>query len=248
MPTKALQRFEDRVSTYDSDLELADLLVNRFLNLPNSASTVCLALGGAAAKYPKINQRVNTRKARNIYGLHLKVTLYSSFIKDLYEDFSEYLANILKRAALSGVNAGQFQGDAKVDFQAKDILQAGSWDNAIALISEKVFRTLEDEKSTKKLITKISTRLGLALDQATLDAALPYLDARHLLVHRDGRVDAVYTGSYPAIPTQDGKLKLDFDFVRNARSNVRSLAAHIDARLCAANLLRPQDLVGAQQA
>jgi hypothetical protein len=247
MPTKALQRFEDRVSAYASDLELADLLVRKFCASASTPDTIAVFLDGSVAQYPNLNRRENNRTSRNIVGPHMKVTLYAAFIKDLYEDFSEYLATSMKKAALAGLNPAQFQGDAKLDLQAKEILQVGSWENAVALISEKIFRSLENEKSTITLINKVSGRLGLALEPAILSSAMPYLDARHILVHRDGRVDAAYTGSYPGIPVREGKLKIDYDFVRNARTSVRALASHIDERLCAAHLVRQQDMIGGQQ-
>lgn len=247
MPSKAFQRFDNRVSAYDSDLELADLLVRRFRSQTNSETSVCEALGGDTVQYPNLNRRTNTRKSRNIVGSHLKATLYAAFTKDLYEDFSEFLASSLNRAALAGVNAAQFQGDVKIDFQAREILKTGSWEAAIALVSEKIFRALENERSTITLVTKVSSRLGLNLEQRVIADAMPYLDARHILVHRDGRVDDQYAEKYPEIPIRNGRIRLDYGFVQQARACVKCLALHIDERLCAAGLVRPQDMTGGRQ-
>lgn len=244
MPSKAYQRFDARITAYDADLELADILTSAFVKRPNSETSVCEAVGADFAKYPKLHLRQNTRKSRQIVASHMKSTLYVAFIKDLYEDFSEYLATSLSRAALAGVDAAQFSGEVKLDLQAREILQTGSWEGVIRLISDKIFRALENERSTIKLINKISARVGLQLEDAVLNEAMPYLDARHILIHRDGKPDDVYTRSYPTVPVSNGKLVIGFSFIKDARNHVRALAQHIDDRMQDARLVRPQDMMG----
>lgn len=244
MPSKAYQRFDARITAYDADLELADILTGVFVNGPNSENSVCEAAGARPEKYPKLHLRSNTRRSRQIVALHMKSTLHIAFIKDLYEDFSEYLATSLSRAALAGIDAARFSGEVKLDLQAKEILQAGSWEGVIRLISDKIFRALENERSTITLINKISARVGLQLEDAMLVAAMPYLDARHILIHRDGKPDDIYIRNYPDINVINGKLSIGFDFIVNARNHVRALAQHIDNRMQDAGLIRPQDMMG----
>ncbi len=167
-----------------------------------------------------------------------------AFVKELYEDFSEFLATSLSRAALAGVDAARFAGEGKLEIHAKEILHAGSWEAVIRLISDKIFRALENERKTRDLITKMGNRIGLAIEAAQLDAAMPYLDARHILVHRDGKPDELYTRSYADIPIVNGEIQLNFEFVGRARSTVTALADHIDERMIAANLVRRQDMAG----
>jgi hypothetical protein len=244
MTTKAFQRFNARVVAYDSDLELSGVLIGRFINMANSRDSIGSALGAAMDTHPIIHSRINTRNSRNVLGLHFKKTIYAAFIKDLYEDFADYVSSSLSRAALAGIDPARFVGEIKLDLHAVEIIAAGSWENVVRLMSDKIFRALENERSTIVLINKISRRLGLNLDNQILNAAMPYLDARHILVHRDGLADEIYRNQYPQVPLQGERIILNFALVSAARTNVRALARHIDDQLIAMGLVRPQDIVG----
>jgi hypothetical protein len=248
MPSKAHQRFDNRIRDFDADLELADLLLRKFLEMPSGNGSVCEAMGGKPKTYPRLHRRVNSSQSRKITGLHLKRMLCVAFIKDLHEDFSEYISTSLARAALAGVDPGRFAGEVKLDISAAEILRAGSWPEVVRLISDKIFRALENERSTEKLIMKVSARIGLGLERPLLAEAMPYLDARHILVHRDGRTDELYRTSYPNIPLDGESILVNFDFVDRARTRVKALARHIDEKMIAANLVRPEDMTGVRNA
>lgn len=241
MATKAFRRFEQRVDYYGTDLELCDLLVRSFIQRPNSEEFISVDLGSDLVRHPILGRRRNTRDSRRICGTHLKSTLSSAFIKDLYEDFSEFLATTMSNAATKGIDASRFVGDVKLDIQVKDILATGNWDAAVRSMSDAVFRKLENERNTRELIAKASVRLGLNILPATLNAAMPYLDARHILVHRDGRTDEKYRMDYPAIRLRENKIIVDFAFALEAKQSIKALATEIDTKIIAADLVRPQD-------
>ncbi|MGO1080724.1 hypothetical protein [Inquilinus sp. CA228] len=220
------------------------LLVERFLDIENSERSVAEALGGTNDRHPYIGRRVNNRQSRSICGNHLKRTIYVSFVKDLFEDLSEYISSTMRNAALKGLDPARFVGDAKIDITAAEFLASGSWSAAVGLVSDTVFRKIENEKSTKDLVRKASARLGLQLDQTKFDVAMPYLEARHVLVHRDGKVDDRYRQEYPRIRIKDEKIVVDHMFVTDARSAVTELALDIDRKVIAANLVRLQDMSG----
>jgi hypothetical protein len=248
MQSKALHRFKERISYYEADLELADLLSRTFKKTKNTDDKLGVALGGNEESHPKLDNRVNSQRTRDILAGHFMMSFLTAFIKELHEDFSEYLATILNRAALAGLKPEQLVHDAKIDIQAKQILEAGSWEKVISAISEKIFRSLENERNTKKLVEKIGGRLGLKLKPNILEGAMPYLDARHIFVHRDGSPDKYYTDSYPTIKLKNGKIWLDLGFARSARHHIILLAEHIDSLLMTSGLLRPQDSMGGNDA
>lgn len=244
MSSKAFQRFSQRLISYETDLELADLLTKSFLRHASDNRMLCELLEGQAEFHPRLQACPNTEQSRKIVGLHLKSTINVAFVKELYEDFSEFLATSLARAALAGVDAARFAGEAKLELSAKEILQTGSWESATKLISDKIFRSFENERNTRILITKMSARVGLQLDENILSAAMPYLDARHILVHRDGKPDDLYRRTYPQISVVKGQISITFTFVTRARQMVRALAEHIDTRMIEANLVRRLDMAG----
>lgn len=244
MPSKAYHRFLQRLIAYEADLELTDVLIRNFVQIQSDDRTVCQIMGGNADFHTRLQACPNTDQARKILGSHLKTSIYTSFIKELYEDFSEFIATSLSRAALAGVDPARFAGEVKLDIHAREILQAGSWEAVIRLISDKIFRALENERNTRVLINKMSARVGLQLDETMLGAAMPYLDARHILVHRDGRPDAFYIQAYPNIARVKGAIVMNHEFVGRARDSVKALAEHIDARMIGTNLVRQQDMAG----
>ncbi|MBP2237084.1 hypothetical protein J2Z31_003598 [Sinorhizobium kostiense] len=73
---------------------------------------------------------------------------------------------------------------------------------------------------------------------------MPDLDARHILVHRDGKADAVYREAYPDVALENqGKIKLDFMFVNSARTSVCEPANQSDQQIIATNVVAQNDVV-----
>ena len=244
MKTKVLHRFEQRIRYYDSDIELCDLLVESYLKDANSDENIAVAQGATVESHPVLAARQNNRASRNTTGNHLKSTVGAAYIKDLFEDFTDYISDVMTKAAIKGISPGQFVGDVKLEMSARDILSAGSWDEVVSNISREIFRKLENEKSTRDLINKASVRLGLNVDKTLLSEAMPYLDARHILVHRDGKTDEKYRKTYSTVRLRDGKIVTDLVFAKKARIAVKALAADIDAKIIDADLIRQQDLSG----
>ncbi len=244
MATKAYRRFVQRVEYYSGDIELCDLLVRKFTNTSDTRRSVALELGSTDTRHPHLGRRRNNNQSRKIIGSHLKRTLYAAFNKDLFEDFSAFLSDTMTKAAMKGINPARFVGDVKLDLHAADLLAAGSWEAIVNLISNAIFRKLENERNTKDLIDKASIRIGLQLNNQTVDAAMPYLDARHILVHRDGETDEKYRRDYPGGSLKDKRIAVDYRFVADAKRAVMALASHIDERIIAAGLARQEDMSG----
>lgn len=242
MTTKAYHRFKQRCDYYDSDLELCDLLVSSFRNIPDSNQMLATALGSNSADHPYLGRRRNTQNSRNVMGGHFRRTFYGSFIKDIYEDFEEFVSETMTRAAQKGVDPSRFLGDVKPTVDAKTLLSAGNWDSVVRIISNDIFRKLENERSTIKVVKGLTTRLNFDLPDLIIDTAMAYLDARHMLVHQDGRADAEYRQKYPHITVDNGKISLTRLFATNAKSAVDDLAKAIDDQIIANNLVRPEDM------
>ena len=213
-------------------------MVRQFLATKDSDQTVAEVLGSNNLQHPHLARRSNNKRSRDIAGFHLKSTLAAAFIKDVFEDFSEFLSETLTKAAMKGIDPARFIGNVKFDIDAASILRAGNWDAVVKLISDALFRKLENERNTKDLIEKASVRIDLQIDNAILLAAMPYLDARHMLVHRDGKADEKYRRDYPNIKLyRDNKIKVTFPFLSAAKSTVLALALHIDNRIISSNLV-----------
>ncbi|MCX6898471.1 MAG: hypothetical protein NT105_07205 [Verrucomicrobia bacterium] len=244
MKTKFLVRFLNRAAHFEADIELADVL-------KIAITQGALSSRGAAHIFdavdphlhPRLAARGKTPNNRELAANHLKATLCASYIKDIYEDMVQYMAELLEAAARKGIDPNRLIGEHKVEFEANDILTAGTWNNVVKLVSKSVFRKLENEKSTKSLLQKMNTKLNLGVRQATIDAALPYLEIRHLLIHADGKADQAFCDSFPAFgATVDQKIQLDHDVLQKARVAITNLIHEFDQRVVASNVVNANEL------
>lgn len=243
MPTKAFHRFQLRCSYMEGDEQLTSALVGNFRNLPNSGDSLSVALGYEAREFKRLNQQ-NTEMSRRVKSGHLLSSVRASFIKDIYEDFLEFLSTTLARAAEKGIDPNRFAGDAKVNFDAKDLLAAGGWIQVVRLISDAIFRSVESERNSKKLIEKTVRRLGLDIDPAVIDTALPYFEVRHLLVHADGKTDESFRRKFPHIRRKNSNILIDEQLTIDAKDALVALAKSIDDQVIERKLVSPVHMMG----
>jgi hypothetical protein len=244
MKTKHLVSFLNRAAHFEADIELVDVLAQA-----SDAGT--LSQGGgphlfdsvAPARHPRLAKRKSSDHNRRLAVRHLKASLCASYIKDLYEDFGKYMQDVLEAAARNGINPGRLIGTHRINVEANDLLATGTWEGVVHMIASSIFRKLEDDRNTKSLIQAMDAKLGLGLDQAVLDAALPYFELRHLLVHKDGMADADFCQRFPAFgAVTNSKISVEFTVVASARIAVTALAKHFDSKVVANNIVAPADL------
>lgn len=243
MKTKAYHAFAQKLIYFDDDLDLIDVLRAGVVNGDLTDNESKLVLKNVdPQKHTHIARRKNADGSRMQVINHLRATLYAGYVKDAYEEVTHHLRTVLKKAAENGFDAGRIIGEHSCKFDAKLILAAGNWNAVAGLVSDSVFQSLEAEQSTLKLLQKVSSKLALGVDPALIEAALPYLEVRHFLVHTDGFLPADFIAKNPAIATKNGYVQLDFKFVNELREAVKKLVKAFDEKVIAANLLQPADL------
>ena len=244
MKTKAYHKFLTRAAHFDADLELIDG-ISIMQNNGQLYSTGNLLLFDFidVNRHPRLSNRTSSSHNRGIAVNHLKNSLYSSYIKDIYEEIATYFQEILKAAARNGFDPNRLIGEHKVSFDANDLLSAGSWQAVIDLVASAVFRKLENERSTINILKKMDSKLDLGVNQSKIDAALPFLEIRHLLIHADGIADSDFCSKYPLICSSAGsKLKLTYPLISSARTAIFELAEEYDNRIITKNVVGPNDL------
>jgi hypothetical protein len=244
MKTKSHVRFFSRAAHLDADIELADVFkiaIGQGALTANPGQYLFDHVN--AQQHPRLASRTVSVHNRTLAANHLKATLCASFLKDIYEDMTQYLLEILEAAARHGLDPNRLIGEHKVSLEANDILAAGSWPNIVRVVSQSVFRKLEGERSTKNLLQKINTKLGLGVTQATIDAALPYFEIRHLLVHADGKADQKFCSAFPAFGATAGeKISLDHGILQEARVAIFALIDEFDQKVVAKNVVAASEL------
>ena len=244
MKTKSLVRFFSRAAHLDVDIELADVMkISIQSGMLSTAGSQYIFDKVNLQQHPRLAARANTSKSRKLAANHLKTTLCEAFLKNIYEDATQYLLEILTAAARNGLDPNRLIGEHKVTFDANTVLQAGSWDKVVAMVAQSVFRKLENERGTKDLLEKMNAKLNIGVLQATIDAALPYFEVRHLLVHADGKADQKFCTSFPGFgATAGSKIKLDYTFLQNARTSICNLIDEFDQKVVACNVVGANEL------
>lgn len=233
MKTKAYLRFFNRAAHLDADIEMADVLK---IAISHGALTVN---GGPLIfdsvnvnLHPRLAGRKNNVHSRTLVANHLNASLCEAFIKNIYEDLIQYFSETLRAAAKNGLDSNRLIGEHQVSFQANEILSAKNWNLVVDMVSKSVFRQLENERSTKKLINKMNTKLELGVNQTTIDAALPYIEVRHLLVHNEGKADQLFCQSFPSFGAILGqKIKLDYTLLQSTRTAITNLVNEFDLQI-----------------
>ena len=101
---------------------------------------------------------------------------------------------------------------------------------------EQIFQQLENERSTITLISKIKNKLGLNIPQDSIDAALPYLEVRHVFVHSDGKPCEEFKRKYPEIKLdQSQRILLNSSFAKDAYEKIKKLILEIDNEMMTKN-------------
>lgn len=241
MKTKAHVRFFSRASHLDADIELVDVIkilsLHNVLHEQNERSKNKIFKYVNKQQHPILWARKSTDHNRKIAITHLKSTICESFIKNIYENFTLYLSEILQSAARNGLNPERLIGEHNVTFKANEVLttvQKSKADGIINLVARSVFRKLENERSTKNLLIKINDKLNLGVSEESINKALPFLEIRHLLVHNDGKVDNKFIDLYPSFNYYDSSnqsLKLDYSLLSAVRNNIYALVNEFDQNL-----------------
>lgn len=244
MRTAAYHSFESKLYYFNDDIDLIEVFRLGVIkgDLTDNKSKFVLK-NVDPTKHLHINRRKNSDGSRVLLVNHLRQTVYSSYVKDIYEEVTEYFKTILEKAAENGFDAGRLIGEHSTKFDARTILAAGTWENVAHLITDSVFQFLESEKSTLKIIEKMSTKLALGVDEVLIKIALPYLEIRHFLVHADGKIPVDFKKQYPQIKTKsDGHIKLDYQFVCEFRDSIKNLIKEFDEKIISRNLLKTTEL------
>lgn len=247
MESIPFKTFKSKIQYFDDDIELLDLLrtamIDGRLTDPTSDHVV---VGLDPVAHFHLARRKNADGSRQLIINHLRTTLYSAYVKEVYAEVSAYLRDILARAAENGADAGRLIGDHNSKLEVRSILELGDWHSLASKLADDVFRSLENERSTPNLLTKMSSKLGLDVDRQKIEAALPFLEVRHLLVHNGGKPDSrfkqQYLGKYR---TNNGKISLDMEFISEFRTAIRDLIEDFEQKVIAKGLLKDADMSGA---
>lgn len=242
MKSKGYQKFETRLVYFREDVELTDVL---FLNKERLKSEDKIFLMVNTDKHPLLSGRESTKGSRKNVMIHLKKSIFVSFLKEMYEEVTEYIRYILLQGSINGVDSNRIIGEHNFKMQANDILRLATKEEVIKSVTDQVFQQLESERSTIELLQKTKNKLGLNIAQGLIDNAIPYLTCRHVFVHSDGKPNDEFKGTYSNIRLDSkGRIALDMEFLNAAYNSVNDLLKAYDAEMISNHYISQTELVG----
>lgn len=188
---------------------------------------------------PSLSRRQNNNESRTSVAQHLKKTIYVSYIKELYEEVSEYLQYILICGARCPVDYARLLGESnKITIDSNTLLNAGSYSKIQEMIISLTFQALCAKKNkTIEIIKGVINKLGLNVDPSIIKAAVTYLELRHFYVHSDGKPDNKFKEEHSDIKMKNGRISLSKDLLLNARNKIIELVEKIDNEMIAKNYI-----------
>ena len=239
--SKARTTFRNRILHFNDDLEFMDIIFRAVLN-SDVTDGGKIFQNFIPQKHTHIARYTVSQDNRRKIAAHCKAAMYSSYVKDLYEEVSMYLMNILTEAAENTrENPERILGDlSNMSMTYNEILTYAKDGTITQKVIERVFQHLENERSTVKLIDKICKRLGLKIDEKIMNEAVYYLEIRHKLVHTDGFADDDFRASHPSLTyTPDSYIDLTYDTIVSMREKVTALMDAIDSEAISKGILKP---------
>lgn len=241
--SKGYQRFYDRLDNFLTDCETAEAYFLNREEIKGEGSYIFDKI--SKPDFTKLTNRKNSEGSRTIVSVHIRHTVLVSFIKELYEEVTEYFKYILKQGAENGADSSRIIGEHTVSFKANEILGKSSFDEIVEMVISHVFQNLENERSTINLVTKVNNKLGLGVNATEINDALPYLELRHIFVHSDGKPSSDFRAKYPFFKRDSKKrIELDINLARQAFEKVNKLLNSFDQGMISKQFLKQEEIVG----
>ena len=192
--SKSLQSFEGKVLSLKMHIQLTDIAltkINKICSRQNgNGKTIAETLGRTIANYPQLNGPNEAAEIKRVFSTS-RIKVSEQAIIELYAYFADYVSGIIRE--LENTHPTRILGiippQNPTDLSYKDILTLGSYAAILDEIAKRVYRNLEDERSTNKLLKKFikTTYLNVAVN--IQEDALVYLEIRHLIIHNNSKAD-----------------------------------------------------------
>lgn len=187
-------------------------------------------LGFGEKKYPSLNRAVG--KPTTVIN-KIRTTNYEFIVQALYTYFTEFLRGVLldlyKNSPLQVV--GKHNGTISY----VEIVKMGSYERVVRSMVDDVFRKFENERSTLKLVKSVLKGTSVELDPDQLNELLMFLELRHIMVHRAGKLDQKFIDKFERqsglVLKVDSKMPMNIGFARRALKIAEEIAASIDEQI-----------------
>lgn len=246
MNSKSWQSFDGRIRMLKQHLQLSDLaitLANKKANsVTDNGKKIAEVLGGSLDTHRQLNIPNRKTDIRRTF-ITSRNKMHEQAIVELYREFSNYFANIISE--IERKNPKRFlsilSNDSEKGIKYQDIISIGNYNALINEMATRVFRTLENKRSTKDLLQTIIKTTKINVDNDTLETALAYLEIRHLIIHNNTKADAKFQRlpkhDVVSINMNSKKIILNYDVTNKAINAIFRLCKKVDDELISKQLV-----------
>lgn len=246
MSSRSWQSFDGKIRALKQHLQLSDLALKlankKAVEFAGNGRKIAEILGGTLDTHMQLNiPNEKTDISRTFITSRNK--LHEQAIIELYSVFSSYISSVI--AEMEHKQPRRFLsiltgcGDRGINYD--DIINIGNYDALIDEMAKRVFRTLENKRSTKELINSVIKITKIDIDAELVDEALLFLEIRHLIIHNDTKADEKFMNMAKrekvSVNTRTHKINLNFVITNEAINAIFRLCKHIDDKLIEKELM-----------
>lgn len=244
--SKIYQAFSGKMTMLQQHLELSDLALrianNQCVRKKDPEKMICDILDGTE-NHNHLSYPATGREIGRVFSLS-RSKLNEQAIVDIYRFFSWYISHTIRAMAQKEpIKIQSLLANKNSTISYVDIVKAGSYETIIENMAKSVFRTLEELRSTSKMLEKIISLTNIAIEENLLKDALFYLDIRHLIIHNDTKADDKFeenNRNLVSIHPINKKIGMNYDLSTRVLEKVKEFCKEIDCQLIAKGLLDPQ--------
>ena len=248
--TKSYQIFDGKIRSLNQHLQLMDIALTvankKCKEQAKDTMTIAEALSSDVNIHPQLNAPARTIDINRTFTTS-RIKINEQAIIELYAAFSDYCLSLIKELAHSNskkrilglyYSTNQKSQDS---LSYKAILDLGSYDNVINEIASKIFRRIENVKSTSFQVEVFIKKLGINVPDDLKNDAILYLVVRHLIIHNNSKVDDDFNGKNKMglVETNaNRKIIINYALSSAAITKVTELCKMIDEEIIKKGLLK----------
>lgn len=242
--TVSLQQYRGAIDFLESHIQLIDAslsYVNGHINIrKDKDEKIFSAFGVEEKNYRKLNHPI--KQLGTLLNASQKRTIEYSIVQ-LYNYFSNYLKSILGEmykkdpflVVSKAVHAKTGEEIKSFTFTYAELIKLGNFEDIKEKMISRIFRSLEELKSTSQLLEKILAKTKVVIPDDIKNQGLMYLEIRHLIIHSQNIIDEDYEKRYGVNFTPDlksgDKIPLNYILFKDGISAISNLVSAIDLEL-----------------
>ena len=236
--SKSWQRFNGKIRNLKQYLQLMDLTLkisnSQCIKQKNVNLKICDALGASTQSHKQLNIPNTTNEIRRVYVSTRKSLNEQAFV-ELHCIFSDYISHIISEIAHNDPKKllGIMGDSSERTICYADIVKLGNYELIINEMATKVFRFLENLRSTSKMLEKLCKITKISIKESLKNEASIYVDVRHLIIHGDSIVDEnfIKRDVHKLIPLKGNKLALKYEVTDKAINKIYEFCKVLDDAL-----------------